>query len=73
MELKDVKRGEIYKCRLSDREMLVVSTKKTIEGKEGEDDVIETVLAGKYVVEQNGVKSYAYDELYDGQLEKLKN
>ena len=71
MQLKDLKEGEIYKCRLSGNEMLVVSTKKTIEGQEGADDSTTQIKAGKYIIEQNGIKSFTYDELYDGQLEKI--
>lgn len=70
MQLDELKEGEIYKCRLSDNEMLVVSTKKVVnEGTEAE--ATETIKAGKYTVEQNGITNFVYDELYNGQLEEL--
>lgn len=69
MKLSELEEGKVYKCKLSDNEMLVVSTKKDM-GDEKDD---REVLAGKYVIEQQGIKSFAFDELYDGQLEELTN
>ena len=67
MKLEELVKGKIYKCRLSGKTMLVVKTKKPVKD---EEDV--EVTAGKFVIEQNGIQSFMYDEISDGQLEEIK-
>ncbi len=72
MKLKDLIEGEVYECVLSGNKMLVVSTKKTIEGEGKKPSTTTDIKAGKYIIEQNGTKTFVYDELYNGQLKEIK-
>lgn len=82
LKLEELEEGTIYKCILSEHEMLVVKTRKQngqeSTGKKDDDDkdiMIPTfvdVYAGKFIQEQNEVKQFAFNELHDGQLEELQ-
>lgn len=76
MKTEALKEGEIYKCKLSKENMLIIKSTKTITKGEGEDATQEQIeiKAGKYVIHrEDGVIQFAYDELYDGQLEEINN
>lgn len=80
MKLDELEIGKIYKCRLSQREMLVCEVEKEVTkqtnppgNKEGKT-IVKTVISkiGKsFVTNNDGNKGFMHDELFDGQLEKL--
>ncbi len=74
MKLELLEEGNIYKCKLSGREMLVLESTKTLPSeKDGGKDEVSKVKVGKFSVEKpDGSITFVYDELYDGQLEEIK-
>ena len=80
MKLDELEVGTIYKCLLSQREVLVCEVEKEVSKEVNPPGnkpakVIKTIIKskiGKSFIEQNdGNKGFSHDELFDGQLEKL--
>lgn len=81
MKLENVKVGTIYKCKLSGLKMLISLTQKSVQTLNGENDEngnpkydtsTDDVKAGKYVEEVGGILTFKYDEIYEGQMEEIK-
>lgn len=75
MKVAELTVGEIYKCRLSGQDVLVILAEKrvteTIKGKPVDKATGEFDRAGKVCIEQNGMKMFSLIELHDGQLIEL--
>lgn len=79
MKLKDLKVGEMYKCRLSGKKVLVcevekeVTKVKKVKGKDEFIKQLEKAKVGKCAVKlDSGDFTYKHDELFDGQLKELE-
>ena len=82
MDLKEVRIGTIYRCKLSGRNMLIYASKKAVQtptGEKNEDGspeievTSEDVKAGKYAEEVSGVLAFKHEEIIEGQLEEIKD
>ena len=75
MKLEDLAPGEIYRCKLSKREVLVCEVPREEPREKPEDKPkFKTVKVGKsFVTKGSGDTGFAHDELFDGQLEKIND
>lgn len=82
MKLDELVIGEIYKCRLSGNKVLVCEVEKEVSkqtsppgNKPGK--VVKTIIKSKigksFITQNDGNKGFSHDELFDGQLEEIKN
>lgn len=72
MKVSELEIGKIYKCKLSQQEILVVKTTRTIKEAEGKKPAVtEELIAGKSCVMIDGKPNYLHTELHDGQLEVI--
>lgn len=74
LQVSELKIGEIYGCRLSDRKVLIIETEpKTVTDADGKETSMPAVKAGKIAIQhESGDMKYILIELHDGQLRKLK-
>lgn len=73
MKVEDLKVGEIYKCKLSQKDVLIVEVPEQISTDEDGDETVvsESRNAGKFFIEMdNGDYKFVCAELHDGQLEE---
>ena len=72
LQVSELKVGEIYGCRLSDRKVLVIETEaKTVTDADGKESSIPSVKAGKIAIQhESGDMKYILIELHDGQLKR---
>ncbi len=75
MKLSELKVGDIYECKLTASEVLVIEQDKIIPGLvEGEEPKSEKVKLGKWAnVLDDGTITYYYQELFNGQLKEINN
>ncbi len=72
MKITDLEIGKIYKCKLSQQEILVVKTTRTTKEAKGKQAAeTEELTAGKSCVIIDGKPHYLHTELHDGQLETI--
>lgn len=79
MKVSELEVGVIYNCRLSNQKVLVIQSERVVSEEEKEEvngntviykeRVTEKVIAGKVLVEREGMKAFSLIELHDGQLE----
>ena len=82
MNLEQVEIVKIYLCSLSGKKMLITQTQKSVQTPNGANDengnptfdmTTTEVKAGKYAEELNGVLTFKFDEVFDGQLEEINS
>tara|TARA_R110000850_G_scaffold46456_2_gene116898 strand:- start:203 stop:430 length:228 start_codon:yes stop_codon:yes gene_type:complete len=75
MKLKKLEVGEIYKCKLSDRKVLIVMTEaQNVKDEKGNDVSIPEQKVGKMLVQiETGDFKYSLIALHDGQLEEINS
>lgn len=81
MKLDELEIGTIYKCRLSQREVLVCEVEKEVSKEiKGAGNkaskiikkIIQSKIGKSFVTQNDGNKGFSHDELFDGQLEEIK-